>query len=133
MTTQEKQQTDITVPGEALEYYGTKRVKAWDIDENTKGVQYEDGYISKSPRGVFEKAYETTNAMSFKHALAAMDDGYKVYRSGWETEHKTGWTYIALEDGLSGYGYYVHLNNGNISPWGCDQSDMFGKDWGIRV
>lgn len=93
-------------------YYGTKQLKAsimtlgdynslrgWDMpeneDPNSQGylVEYMDGgksnhpdyenYISWSPKDVFEKSYQPTDAMSFGHAIEALKSGKKVSRSGW--------------------------------------------------
>ena len=93
-------------------YYGTKKLAAkpmslgvynayrgWDIPEDedpqAKGylVEYLDGgksnhedhagYISWSPKDVFEAAYQPTTAMSFGHAIQAMKEGHKVARAGW--------------------------------------------------
>ena len=42
------------------------------------------GYISWSPKGVFEGHYQNTvEGMSFGHAIEAMKLGYKVARTGW--------------------------------------------------
>jgi hypothetical protein len=46
-------------------------------------VKYPDGYVSWSPKDVFEKAYQPITAMSFSGALAALKAGKKVCRAGW--------------------------------------------------
>lgn len=74
------------------DYYGTKRITAWPlIGENPAtgasefgmAVKYADGYISWSPEGVFNAAYQPIDAMNFGHALQALKDGHRVGRSGW--------------------------------------------------
>ena len=72
------------------DYYGTKRVTAWPEvkpydKNNTEGyaVKYPDGYISWSPKDVFEKAYQPLDALSFGHALQALKEGRRVARAGW--------------------------------------------------
>lgn len=96
----------------AQEYYGTKRIKAkpmtrleynqyrgWALpaDENGDDPGYEmvvdpmlntwiedrEGYVSWSPKEVFEAAYQSVTAMNFGHALAALKEGHKVQREGW--------------------------------------------------
>jgi len=66
------------------DYYGTKRVTAWPEDNvegrNGYAVKYEGGYISWSPRAVFEAAYEPVDAMSFSGALVAYKAGHRVKR-----------------------------------------------------
>lgn len=41
------------------------------------------GYISWSPADVFDRAYKPTNGMSFGLAIAALKNGQKVARRGW--------------------------------------------------
>lgn len=94
------------------EFFGTKRIQSWpmnraqynayrgwqlpdDEDGSDEGylVEYmdggktnderHDGYISWSPKEVFENAYQPSTAMSYGHALVAMKEGCKVARSGW--------------------------------------------------
>lgn len=93
-------------------YYGTKQIiaepmtrqeyndyRGWALPEDERGddagylVEYVDGgatnhpnhagYISWSPADVFNRAYQPADAMSFGHAIAAMKDGRKVARAGW--------------------------------------------------
>ena len=42
-----------------------------------------EGYISWSPADVFDRAYKPTNGMSFGLAIAALKNGQKVARRGW--------------------------------------------------
>lgn len=94
------------------EYFGTKRIKAqpmirldytnyrgWKmpLDEDPLDAGYlveyidggaandprHEGYISWSPKDVFEASYQPTTAMSFGHAIVALKAGYKVARAGW--------------------------------------------------
>lgn len=78
------------------DYYGTKRITAWrqkspspptpgapEDAQDGYAVKYSDGYISWSPKDVFEAAYQPITAMNFGHALQAMKDGHKVARAGW--------------------------------------------------
>lgn len=93
-------------------YLGVKEIKAkpmnrlayneyrgWDLPEDENGkdegflVEYpdspnsnhpnHDGYISWSPKEVFEKAYRKTSGLTFGLALEALKMGKKVARSGW--------------------------------------------------
>jgi len=91
------------------EYYGTKRVTAWPEPAAPStspdaprtpgyGVEYADGYTSWSPKDVFEEAYQPITGMNFGHALAALKDGHRVARTGWNGKgmflfHVTNWTY----------------------------------------
>lgn len=53
------------------------------IDEHGYRVVYENGYKSWSPKDVFEKAYRTTDGLTFGLALEALKLGKKVARQGW--------------------------------------------------
>jgi hypothetical protein len=93
-------------------HYGTKAILAsamtrqayndyrgWTLPDDERGedagylVEYvdgggsnhpdHDGYISWSPADVFDRAYQSTSAMSFGHAITAMKEGKAVARAGW--------------------------------------------------
>ena len=79
-------------------YIGTKIVQGepqtcQKDDHNSKvgdpgyKVVYKDGYISWSPKDVFEDAYRKTDGMIFGLAVEAMKKGIKVCFDGWP-EHK---------------------------------------------
>ncbi len=128
-------------------YIGVKIIKAepqecqQDIHNSKKGdpgylVEYEDGYQSWSPAGVFEKAYRKTNGLTFGLALEAMKLWKKVARKGW-----------------NGKGIFIYLHQGEFSnfitidttglqtdnpdaprcviPWVASQTDMLCEDWEI--
>ena len=73
--------------------------RGWQLPENENGtdegflVEYLDGgeanhpdhvgYISWSPKAVFENAYRESGKMSFGDALLMLEQGKKVSRSGW--------------------------------------------------
>lgn len=126
------------------DYYGTKRVTAWSQlggdDGATSGyaVKYADGYISWSPKAVFEAAYMAISAMNFGHALVAVKEGHKVARSGWNG--KGMWLELQTPDENSKMTLpYLFLNYPNDAqstpgarvPWLASQTDMLADDWGI--
>jgi hypothetical protein len=68
--------------------YNIKR--GWTIptneDPNREGyfVEYPDGYVSWSPKEVFEEAYRETNGgLTFGSAIEALKKGLRVARNGW--------------------------------------------------
>lgn len=80
----------ITLPpeaeGNAESYYGTKLVVAWPQEKDGAagyGILYKDGYVSWSPIDAFNAAYQHIDALSFGHALAALNSGCRVARAGW--------------------------------------------------
>lgn len=93
-------------------FYGTKKILAtpmtrleynnyrgWELPGDEDGsddgylVEYtdggagnhanHDGYISWSPKGVFDRAYQPITAMSFGHAIEAAKAGHRIARAGW--------------------------------------------------
>jgi hypothetical protein len=137
-----------TMPVAPLSYYGTKRVHAWPHqkgEEEGYAVEYEDGYISWSPKDVFEATYQPTTAMSFGHAIVAMKTGYRVARAGWNGKgmflFKVAGSQFEVNreplKSILGEGtvvnYLTHYDmrtaDGSIVPWLCSQADMDADDW----
>ena len=166
------------------EFYGTKRIAAkpmtrleynqfrkWELPADENGddegylVEYLDGgkpnvegyagYVSWSPKEQFDAAYQPTTAMSFGHAIAALEAGHKVSREGWNG--KGMWLYLvpansypAQTEAAKGYwkdkgvtdpdgvirvpyGAYIAMKTAqeNVVPWLASQTDVLAKDWGI--
>jgi hypothetical protein len=110
-------------------------------DKRGYKVKYEDGYISWSPKDVFEKAYRATTGMTFGLAIEAMRQGKKVARKGWNG--KGIFVELQVPDEYSKmtqpYIYIdtlgLHTNNpkapkGRV-PWLASQTDMLSDDWEV--
>ena len=160
-------------------YIGTKLIKAVVMtrlaynqlrgltvpaDENTNDegflVEYLDGgkpnhpdyagYISWSPKDVFERAYQPTAGMDFGLALTARKQGKKVARSGWNG--KGMWLALTLSihdiptGGTNMPVYRLTLDDAGVGatalpwlgmktadnkfvPWLASQTDMLATDW----
>ena len=116
-------------------YYGTKRIEAWPEEKDDQpgyGVQYEDGYVSWSPKDVFEKAYQPISAMSFGHAIQAMKEGHRVQRANWNGPGQ----FIELqnpdENSKMNLPYiFISTVHGQLVPWLASQTDMLANDWRI--
>ena len=142
-------------------YIGTKIIEAkpmtrgdynifrgWQIPENENPadegylVKYPDGYISWSPKSVFEEAYRECDSMSFGLAIEAMKKGKKVKRKGWNGKNQ----YIELASNIS----YVSADKAIVNcehdaignqaiafvgisgvqmGWLASQADMLAEDW----
>ncbi len=142
------------------DYYGTKRVTAWpqqgkdpvtgtyEMGPDGYAVKYEDGYVSWSPKDVFEKAYQPLDALSFGHALVALKQGHAVARAGWNGKNMC----LVLVPGATitvGEGrplakafpigetvdYLPHIDmktaDGKVVPWLASQTDILADDWMI--
>lgn len=130
------------------DYFGTKRITAWPQDRDGEpgyAVKYRDDYVSWSPKGVFEAAYQRIDAMSFGHALEALKSGERVARRGWNGKGM----FLFLVPGsrftvnrepllsIMGEGaevdYHAHIDmktaDGQVVPWLASQTDMLAEDW----
>lgn len=138
-------------------YYGTKRVDAWPteavnpktgITEEGYAVKYADGYISFSPKEVFESAYKPVTSMSFGHAIEALKAGRRVCREGWNGKGMwlilvPGADNLTVDEGRplakagipvgTVFDYLPHIDmwtaQGDLVPWLASQSDMLAEDW----
>ena len=152
------------------QYIGTKIVKAWPALRILRGpefapeyakigdivpgvaeveegysVQYADGYISWSPKEVFEEAYRETSGMNFGLAIEAVKQGERVARKGWNG--KNMYVFLAYEpdfvtdadisafDQLEvevGDMLVMKTAQNTFQPgWLASQSDMLADDWYI--
>ena len=103
------------------------------------------GYISWSPKDVFERAYRPTIGMTFGLAVEAMEQGAKVARAGWngagmfayyvpENSYpaQTGVAKQHFGDGaLVPYRAYLALKTaqGDVATWAPSCSDALAEDW----
>lgn len=123
-------------------YYGTKRIEAWPEARDGQegyGVRYEDGYESWSPKDVFDAAYAPEDGgMNFGHALAALKEGRKVQRAGWNGVGL--WLELQVPDAHSkmtlpyifiAYPASAKNTPGARVPWLASQTDMLADDWQI--
>lgn len=121
------------------------------LDGGEKNHPLHDGYISWSPKSVFENSYQDTAVgMSFGHAIEALKAGHKVARSGWNgkgmwlkmirgrdvtlhnngfgpiNEHDHDWTSRVprLLDWIG-----MKTADNSFVPWLASQTDMLAKDW----
>lgn len=107
-------------------------------------VQYEDGYLSWSPKAVFETAYRETDGLSFGLAIEAAKMGKKIARAGWNGKNQ----YVELAYCISyknNAAEVVNVNHCNIGNkafafvgtsgvqmgWLASQADMLADDWQI--
>ena len=138
-------------------------LRGWTLpaDENPEDdgylVEYMDGgqanhpgfigYISWSPKDVFERAYRPTHGMTFGLAIEAMKQGAKVARTGWNG--KGMWLQLVIPhsnrapetptamvlsipngvDTLPWIGMKTADNK--FVPWLASQTDMLSEDWMI--
>jgi len=115
-------------------------------DDNTNHPDHA-GYISWSPKSVFEGAYQDIKAMTFAHAMTMVMAGARVQRAGWNGKgmfifltkgrtvpnnkersfaHFDG-THIRLENHID----FKAADGSYVSGWLASQTDMTANDWSI--
>ena len=145
--------------------YNTYRGWECPADENPEDegflVEYVDGgranhpdhagYISWSPKDVFERAYRPTSGLDFGDALRALKAGNRVARAGWNGKgmwlaHSPGCFGLPAEKFWSVHNREFAAANGGeatvlpcitmktatgeiLMGWLASQSDMLAEDW----
>ena len=130
------------------QYIGTKIVHAEPMEKNGregyKVVYSPDGYVSWSPKDVFEAVYRQTDNMNFGLAIEAAKQGKKIARVGWNGKRQ----YVELAYCISyknNEAEVVNVNHCNIGNkalafvgtsgvqmgWLASQADMLADDWYI--
>lgn len=141
-------------PMSRLEY---NQFRGWTLPEDENGldegflVEYVDGgqantteysgYVSWSPKDVFERAYKASGKMSFGGAIEFLKLGHKVARKGWngkgifiqlkEPESSSDMTnsYIFIDTtGLISDNEFAPKS---LVPWLASQTDMLSEDWEV--
>lgn len=111
---------------QAKSEYGVKVGDSSTADHNDEGylVRYKDGYVSWSPKAVFDAAHQPTSGMSYEMAVTVASVGAKVSRSKW-----TDGRYFALgndEDGVKTY--RLHTRQG-VQDFDIDELNMIAADY----
>jgi hypothetical protein len=107
------------------------------------------GYISWSPRAVFERSYRASGSMTFGDAVMALKDGKRVTRTGWNGKgmflyyvpaasypagrNTLGTMQGIFPDDMVPYRDYIAMKTAqnDVVPWVCSQSDALAEDWCI--
>jgi hypothetical protein len=111
-------------------------------DGGKANVEGYNGYVSWSPKEVFEPVYKTSGNMSFGDAIMMAKRGHKVARTGWN-----GSGMYAIIEMDEGQYYTVHDDDGSfknypkrpqwllktaqndIAAWAPSGSDSLADDW----
>lgn len=141
------------------EEYNTYRGWQIPLDENPADegflVEYVDGgvsnhpghvgYISWSPKDVFERAYRLSSGLTFGDALQALKAGKRVARAGWNGKgmfvyYVRAAAYLAQsaaaieyfgENAYVPYAPYLALKgvDEKVSTWVPSINDVLAEDW----
>lgn len=139
--------------------------RGWELPEGENGsdegflVEYVDGgkanteefegYVSWSPKEVFEKAYKSSGSLDFGAALMLLKSGFKVARKGWNGKgmfifligEKANASSVSSRfrgrepiKALPSIGMYTTDASGRkalLNGWLASQTDMLSNDWEI--
>ena len=125
------------------------------LDGGKSNHENHAGYISWSPKEVFENAYKASGEMTFGHAIEALKSGRKVARKGWngkgmwlalsgptgprEISHDKFWSPHNRDYAFENGGSALVLpcitmktaDNMILMGWLASQTDMLAEDWEI--
>lgn len=113
------------------QYVGTKTIHAWpEVRGGQFGytVEYSDGYLSWSPKAVFEEAYHSpeTARFDFGTALSLIKQGHTIEREGWNGK---GMFVGIVECSEMHRPYMFIVADGKSVPWVPSQTDVLAEDW----
>lgn len=116
----------------------------YPIVEDGYRVRYPDGYVSWSPKAVFEEAYRPTDGMNFGLASEEAKRGHKITRRGWDGKNQyvelatdisytdAGGTVINAEHQAIGSRALAFVGTSGVQMgWLASQADMLAEDWEI--
>ena len=107
------------------------------VDGGAANTEEYSGYVSWSPKEVFENSYRPTEGMSFGLTIEALKKGFKVARSGWkgkgmwlELIGSSDYQIEAMDKQLSPWIGMKTADN-KFVPWLASQTDVLAEDWSI--
>tara|TARA_R110000822_G_scaffold58364_2_gene146074 strand:- start:279 stop:767 length:489 start_codon:yes stop_codon:yes gene_type:complete len=117
------------------------------LDGGSSNHLYHEGYISWSPKDVFETSYKVSGNLTFGHAVELLKTGKKVSRAGWNgkdmfvflvqgskfTVNRAPLLGIYPEGTVITYNSHMDLKgaDGSVSTWAPSGSDALAEDWGV--
>lgn len=136
-----------------------REIKPATVEEDGYLVEYKDGYMSWSPKSVFDAAYRKLGEMDFGKAIEALKAGLAVRRKGWNGKglfvvkqipsHIEGGIIPKMQSLpqsaknilLSREGAHIDYINqmliinldGRADSWVPSSSDVFAEDWEVVV
>lgn len=111
------------------------------LDGGKANVPGYSGYVSWSPKDVFERAYRPSTGMTFGDAVEALKKGHRVARAGWNG--KGMWLWIPEPLAEFSTKVFVHGDEAfeaapwigmktagdTFVPWLASQTDVLAEDW----
>lgn len=114
-------------------YIGVKIIDAWAQEKEGKegyAVKYPDGYISWSPKDVFEEAYRLTDGLTFGLALEAAKKGMGMRLPSWQPDVVIRAQFPDEHSKMTAPYLYVESRFGRV-PWKETMIELFSDKWQI--
>ncbi|MGE4420549.1 MAG: DUF2829 domain-containing protein [Sulfurimonas sp.] len=93
------------------------------VDGGKANTTAYSGYISWSPKDVFNKTYRPNGNLTFGDAIMLCKAGCRVARAGWNG--KGMWIFLSTASTLPAY---LTVQD-TLVPWFVSQSDILAEDW----
>lgn len=93
-------------------------------------VEYEDGYISWSPKDVFEKAYRKNGELTFGQALDEVKQGRGMRLTQWKEDVVIRAQFPDEHSKMTAPYLYVESRFGRV-PWKETMIELFAENWEI--
>ena len=107
------------------------------LDGGKPNVEGRSGYVSWSPKAVFDAAYRQIDGMTFGLAIEASKMGKNVARAGWNegmyVRFVKNWTYTdGIDDNRRCNPLFTIKNvDGSVSTWVPSINDVLAEDWQV--
>jgi hypothetical protein len=88
------------------------------VDGGQANTEEYEGYVSWSPKDVFERAYRQTEGMTFGMAIEAAKKGCKIARKGWNGKNM----FVVYQ---KGYPEGIPANKNTADAFGMNEGDLF--------
>lgn len=123
-----------------------REIKPVTVEEDGYLVEYKDGYISWSPKSVFEEAYHEADSANFGRAVVLLKAGLAVKRKSWSggnfLYYVPSASYPAMTDVAKSimneerkvsYKEYIAIRckDGDVGFYTPTQSDVLANDWEV--
>lgn len=102
------------------------------LDGGRSNHEKHEGYISWSPKDVFDHSYKPNGELGFSeaHATALLEDGKRIARSGWNGADLAVY-YITPENGLERHMVIRNGKTGRVNTWVPSSADLTANDWSV--
>ena len=102
------------------------------VDGGQRNTEAYQGYVSWSPKDVFERSYREIDGLTFGGAVEALKLGMRVARAGWNGKGMH-LKFVSRSVLPPGHLPYIEMKTADdkIVPWLASQTDVLAEDWTV--